>query len=279
MNWSARLLVSASSSLRVLLNFAHHLSQRRHLIWSFVLRDLRARYVGSLVGFFWSVLHPLVLLVSYTFVFSFVFRIRPQIETTQSFSIFLFCGILPWLYFQDTLLRACPSITENRNLIRKTLFPSEILPLTIALSNSVTHGIGMSILVVILLYMGLLGRFALLIPFYFLALGLLTLGWAWLLSAGQVFLRDTVQILSAILIFWFWFTPIFYTLEMVPEGFQMLVYLNPLTHTVEAYRRLLLENRLPETASTLLLAGQAVGFFLLGGFFFRNTKREFTDVV
>ena len=279
MNWSAPPPVSANSGLRICLNFLHGLSQRRHLIWNFVRRDLRARYVGSLVGFFWSVLHPLVLLVSYNFVFSVVFQIRPQVRTTDNFAVFLFCGILPWLYFQDTLLRACQSVTENSNLIRKTLFPSEVLPLTIALSNSVTHVIGLLILAGVLLYLGLLGPLAGFIPLYFILLGLLALGFGWLLSAIQVFLRDTAQLLSVVLIFWFWFTPIFYTLEMVPESLQVGVYLNPLTHVVEAYRRLLLENRLPELSSTLLLVGYAVTFLALGGWVFRSTKREFVDVL
>ncbi len=279
MKWSARPLVSANSGLGICFNFLQSLAQRRHLIWNFVHRDLQARYVGSLVGFFWSVLHPLVLLASYTFVFSVVFQIKPQLETTDNFAVFLFCGILPWLYFQDTLLRACQSVTENSNLIRRTLFPSEVLPLTIALSNSVTHGIGLLILAGVLLYLGLLGPFAGLIPFYFILLGLLALGFGWLLSAVQVFLRDTAQLLYVVLVFWFWFTPIFYTLEMVPASLQLGVYLNPLTHVVEAYRRLLLENRLPETSSSLLLAGYALTSFVLGGLVFRGTKREFVDVL
>jgi ABC-type polysaccharide/polyol phosphate export permease len=120
-------------------NFFRKILLQRHLIWNFVLRDLKARYVGSFMGLFWSVIHPLVLLISYTFVFSVIFQVRPSLKTIDNFALFAFCGMLPWLYFQETVVRSCTSVIDQSHLIRKTLFPSEILPITVALSNLVTH--------------------------------------------------------------------------------------------------------------------------------------------
>ncbi len=111
-------------------NFLRKTVLHRHLIWNFTIRDLKGRYVGSFMGLFWSLVHPLVLLVSYTFVFAIIFKIRPNLKGIDNFAIFLFCGILPWLYFQETVMRSCNSVVDNANLIRKTLFPSEILPIS-----------------------------------------------------------------------------------------------------------------------------------------------------
>ncbi|MDA2930107.1 ABC transporter permease [Acidobacteria bacterium AH-259-O06] len=260
-------------------NFLRKIVLQRHLIWNFIIRDLKSRYIGSFMGFFWSVIHPLVLLLSYTFVFSIVFQIKPKLGQIDNFAVFLFCGILPWLYFQDTLIRSCNCVVDHSHLIRKTLFASEILPVTLVLSNLVTHLVGFAILLVVLLYMNTIGWAALLVPIYLILLMVLSLGLGWLAAALQVFLRDTAQILSVIMVFWFWFTPIFYQVEMVPKAFRPWMRFNPLTHMVEGYRCLLLENRLPDAQSLLWLVAWAMGAFVVGGFVFRNTKREFVDVL
>ena len=260
-------------------NFLLKLVQKRHLIWNFVIRDLKGRYLGSVMGLLWSVVHPLVLLVSYTFVFSVIFEARVRGPMPDNFPVFLFCGILPWLYFQDTVLRSSTCVIDHGNLIRKTLFPSEILPVTLVLSNMVTHLVGLCILLPVLLYLQTLGWAALFLPLYFLLLAMLSLGLGWFAAALQVFLRDTAQVLSVGMILWFWFTPIFYQVEAVPLEYRSLVWLNPLSHVVEGYRSLLLVGEPPDVASFGSLAVFSVVVFLLGGIVFRNTKREFVDVL
>ncbi len=263
----------------VSVSFLRKMILQRHLIWNFVVRDLRTRYVGSLMGLFWSVIHPLVLLVSYTFVFTMIFQIRPGAAPKDSFALFLFCGILPWLYFQDTVVRSCHSVVEQSGLIRKTLFPSEILPVTVVLSNVVTHLIGVGVLLTVLVFLKPIGWAVLTLPLYFSLLVLFSLGLGWLVAALQVFLRDMAQILSVLMVFWFWFTPIFYEVERVPHPYRYWILLNPLSHVVGAYRCVLLENQLPDPVSLLLLAGYAAAMFVVGGVVFRNTKREFVDVL
>src|SRR5512136_534003 len=139
----------------ILWSFLRKIYVQRSLIRSFVVRDLKARYVGSFMGFFWSVIHPIVLLVSYTFVFSVVFGVRPLPNTgTTSFPLFLFCSILPWLFFQDTLQRSSTILIDNTNLVTKTLFPTEILPLSVMLAALVNHVIGFAILLGVILFTG-----------------------------------------------------------------------------------------------------------------------------
>ncbi len=261
--------------------FIRKIYVQRGLIRSFVIRDLRARYIGSFMGFFWSVIHPIVLLVSYTFVFSIVFGVRPLPDSgTTSFPLFLFCSILPWLFFQDTLQRSSTVVIDNANLVTKTLFPTEILPLTVMLAALVNHLIGFAILLVVLLYaVGQLSVVSLLLPVYLLALMLFTLGLAWLVAGLNVFVRDVSQVLSVVLTFWFWFTPIFYSPERFPENLRILTKLNPMAHVVIAYRDCLLRMRMPDLRVLALLAGVSLLVFIAGGMFFRHTKREFVDVL
>ncbi len=266
-------------SIGILRSFLGGLWLRRHLLFNFVIRDLKVRYVGSFMGLLWTAVHPIVLLVSYTFVFSVIFQQRVPVDFPDSFPLFVFCGILPWLYFQDTVQRSCTSVVDNSNLIRKTLFPSEILPMSLAISNLITHSIGLLILLAILAFLGRLGEPITLIPVYFFLLGLLSLGLGWLVSALHVFLRDTSQVVAVVLILWFWFTPIFYQTEAVPALYQPLIRLNPMTYAVEGYRQMLLLSHWPTATSLGRLAGFSVLSFLLGGWAFRSTKREFIDVL
>lgn len=268
------------SALVIFFNFVSKLGQQRYLIWSFAMRELRQRYVGSFMGLFWSVIHPLILLVSYTFVFSIILGGgAPQRIGFDSYPLFLFCGILPWLFFQETLLRSTNTILENTHLIKKTVFPSEILPLSILLANLINHAVGLAILMAALAWRKPPTWTVLLLPFFWLGLALFTLGISWIAAAVNVFFRDAAQVLNVLLIFWFWFTPIFYVPAMAPPRFQPWFALNPLTHVVEAYRQALLFGRVPSLRSMLLLYAAGLILFVAGGIFFRVSKREFVDVL
>jgi len=262
-------------------SFLRKLYLQRDLIRNFVVRDLKSRYIGSFMGFFWSVIHPIVLLISYTFVFSVILGVRPLPDSgTTSFPLFLFCSILPWLFFQDTLQRASTVIIDNANLVSKTLFPTEILPLTVMLAGLVNHLIGFAILLgVILFTLGKVSAYIFLVPVYFLFLMLFTLGMSWLVASLNVFVRDVSQVLGVILTFWFWFTPIFYSPERFPRQLSFLVRFNPLAHVVAAYRDCLLRMQTPDLKVLAALAAVSLLVFVAGGLFFRHTKREFVDIL
>ncbi len=266
----------------ILKNFVHKIWLEHDLIRNFVVRDLRARYIGSFMGFFWSVIHPLVLLSSYAFVFMVIFGIgAPPDSGTNNFPLFLFCGILPWLLFQDTLQRSSTVIIDNANLISKTVFPAEILPLTVLLAGFVNHLIGFAILLIFLLaVLGKISVFILLIPAYLFVLMLFTLGLAWFVSSLNVFIRDVSQVLTVILTFWFWFTPIFYS--RVPAKYARYSFIltwNPVANAVAGYRDCLLRMRMPDMTLLGIHALAAAAVFVAGGMFFRYIKREFVDVL
>ncbi len=242
-------------------NFLRKIYVQRGLIRIFVVRDLKSRYVGSFMGIFWSVIHPVVLLVSYVFVFAVVFgqRLVPD-SGTDRFWLFLFCSILPWLFFQDSVQRSSTVVIDNANLVTKTLFPTEILPLSVLLAGTVNHLIGFSILLGILVFgFGKISVFVFFVPFYFLCLMLFTLGFSWLVSSLNVFVRDISQILSVILTFWFWFTPVFYSPERFPPRLLFIVYWNPLAHVVTGYRDCLLRMPVEKIPDLPPPRGQAAG--------------------
>ena len=253
-----------------------------------VERDLKSRYVGSVMGLFWSVIHPLALLVTYTFVFSVIIQIEIPHPLGQgagvgSFAVYLFCAILPWMMFQETLSRSSNVLVDNANLITKTVFPSEILPVAVLIANLVNHLIGVAIfLVVILFYMQQLSPYVLLIPLYLLPLMLFALGLSWVVSSLHVFLRDTAQVVTVVLTLWFWFTPIFYTEEHlgnVSDKLVLAMRFNPMAEVVTAYREMLLFAEMPSWQGMISLYGMALATFVCGGLVFRHVKRSFADVL
>ncbi|MBG99704.1 MAG: ABC transporter permease [Solibacterales bacterium] len=261
--------------------FLQNLIKNRSLIYQLVRRDFEQRYVGSVAGWLWGIVHPLVLLGVYTFVFAYAFGMRlPRGEVTDSYPLFLFAGMLPWLLFSETLQRSSSALIDQANLIKKTVFPAEIIPLSIFLSTWISHLLGLILLVVIV---GIqdheINASLLLLPGYFLLLGMLSLGLAWITAALNVYLRDTAQVLSVVLTAWFWLTPIFLFEAQFPESVSGVLLLNPLTYVVRGYRECILGGELPSGEDFLVLTSFALMTFIAGGLFFRHAKRGFADVL
>ena len=263
-----------------MLKLFRKLAANRNLIKNLVLRDLKHRYVGSMGGFLWSVIHPVVLLFSYTFVFTVIFKNRPGPEYgTNSFGVFLFCGFLPWLLFQDTVVRNCSVITDNAPLITKTVIPAEILPISITISNLIHHLIGMAILLTALTVFYNVHLSTLWILLYMPMLLMLAQGIGWIVAGLHVFLRDTIQAIQIFMFLWFWFTPVLYPIESVPEEFRYLFQLNPVGVIVTGYRSSLLDLSQPGLIQTGIVLMVCIAVFVLGGLLFRQTKPAFPDVL
>ena len=254
------------------------LAAHRNLLKNLVLRDLKHRYAGSVGGFCWAVIHPLVLLVSYTFVFKVVFKAKAP-PGVENFTLFLFCGILPWLLFSDTVTRCCASITENTQLITKTVIPAELIPMSIALSNLIQHGIGLAILFTVLIAFFDIHASALLIFIYMPMLLMLAQGLGWIVASLQVFLRDTSQVLQIVMQLWFFFTPIFWAMESLDAKNQALLQWNPMAVLVTGYRNSLLNLEQPGSSAILIVFALCTFVFVLGAFLFRQAKPAFADVL
>ena len=143
----------------------------------------------------------------------------PPGEVTDKYPLFLFAGMLPWMLFNETLTRSASSLLEQANLITKTVFPAEIIPVSVFLSSLASHLLALTLMIVVTaVYLNQISIFLILLPVYIFVLGLLAVGLGWIVASLQVFLRDTAQILTVVLTFWFWLTPIFLAASQFPRG-------------------------------------------------------------
>jgi lipopolysaccharide transport system permease protein len=261
--------------------FVRNLVERRGLIFQLVRRDFEQRFVGSAAGWLWGIIHPLVLLMSWTFVFSYCLKVKmPPGESTQSYPLYLFAGMLPWLLFSETVTRSSSSLLEHAGLITKTVFPAEVVPVSVFLSSLISHALALVLVIAaIAVKENHISPLLALLPAYMALLGLFAVGIGWIAASLQVYLRDTVQMLSVILTFWFWLTPILITEDQVPEQFRFVIAWNPIARVVRAYRQALLSYRLPDPGDFAILSACAIVTFVLGGLFFRHMKRGFADVL
>jgi lipopolysaccharide transport system permease protein len=265
-----------------MLHNLRQLLRYRGLIQSLVARDLKARYRGSVLGFFWSFINPLLLLLVYTFVFNVMMKgsHSPDIEP---YALFMFCGILPWTWFSVSLMESANVLISGGGLIKKVLFPAEVLPIVTVLSNMVHFFLGLPVLIVFLIYyhrstltIGELVWF----PVIVLIQLVLTTGLALILSALTVHFRDIKDILGNLLTFWFFATPIIYPMKDAPESVRKWMNLNPFAHLAISYQEILFYPGPFGHMKWLIALGVAsVGVFFVGYFLFDRLRDSFAEEV
>jgi ABC-type polysaccharide/polyol phosphate export permease len=242
-----------------------------------VSRELKARYRGSVLGVLWSFVNPLLLLLTYTLVFTVILPNRQA--DIQPYFLFLFCGILPWTWFQASLAESSGVIIAGGNLIKKVLFPAEILPAVTVFTNFVQFLLGLPILFAFLVYEGKLGASALLLPLPILVQLVFTLGLALLVSALTVHFRDLQSILAHVLHLWFFATPIIYPYVEQGGRLRSVLKLNPLTHVIVSYQQMLFAGRFTDWRG-LLGAGLAAGIlFWVGSVLFDRLRDTLAEEV
>jgi ABC-type polysaccharide/polyol phosphate export permease len=264
-----------------LLAHLKQLFRYRALISSLVARELKARYRGSVLGFFWSFINPLLLLVIYTVVFTVVLPgVHPA--ELEPYAVFMFCGILPWTWFSSSLLESSNVLVAGGNLIKKVLFPAEVLPIVTVLAGLVHFCLGLPILAAFLIYyrVPVAPTDLLWLPLIVAIQLVLTVGLALLLSALTVHFRDVRDLLANLLTLWFFATPIIYPITEAPERVRRLLNLNPFTHLVIAYQEVLFKPG-PFMQGTRLLAVGAVSLvvFVFGYFVFDRLRDTLAEEV
>jgi lipopolysaccharide transport system permease protein len=250
----------------------------RFLLRELVLRDLKVRYAGSLLGFIWAFVHPLWQLAIYSAVFSGILKTPLDGEGTKSFPVFLFAGLLMWMSFGEGLSRGTATVVESANLVSKLRFPSSILVVAVTLSALLHASIATGVFLIIRIAVG--GVVWAALPGFLLATVLqyaLTLGLAWLLAAVYVFLRDIQHVLTLVLSAVFYLTPIVYPPAIVPHRYQWMVAANPLSTLVALYRAFLVGSKPPAGGAVLVLAVVAVAALALGSIVFSRLSGQFAD--
>ena len=215
--------------------------EHRALLRQMVFRDVTARFVGTSLGGVWNLIQPFILLCLYTFVFGVIYRVRFEVEGV-GFVPFVFCGLWPWLAFQDACLRSVTVIVENAQLMKRVQFPSELLVVSAVVSSFVSHAVGFGLMLIgVAVWQGGVSPVALgllVVPFSLQLLLAVALGL--LLSPANVFLRDVSPLVTALFTVWFFLSPVLYSIQMVPSALQPVLAWNPLAPILDLYRGLIL---------------------------------------
>jgi lipopolysaccharide transport system permease protein len=274
-------MISAQTARRAVWRPLWQLPQRFDLIISLTKRELAARYRGSVLGIVWALLTPVVMIAIFTIIFAGIFKAKFGANSSQwDYALYLFCGLLPWNAFQESLQLSASTIVAHANLVKRVVFPLETLPVSLSLAAVANQMFGTITLVVATAVL----RHELHVTILFLPLLLIpqliaTVGIAWLVASLGVFVRDIVQGISLLLMAWMYLTPIIYPESLVPERYRTIVNLNPFTPLVRNYRRIILEGAVPDWPGLAYFTIFAMASFLFGYWWFARTRKNFADVI
>jgi len=255
------------------------------LLRTLVLRDLEARYKGSILGNLWPLLNQLSQLLIYTYVFSIVLKVKLSLKglpvTNFTFGLWLFAGLLPWIAFTGGLIQASSSVIGQPNLVKKVVFPLALLPLVSILSTFVESSFGLIALIIFVVgTFHTLHTTLVLLPLVWVTQLLLTAGLGYLAAGLTVFLRDIPQTLGIILNLWFYMTPIVYSVISIPEQWRSWVFwLNPMTAIVEVYRDIILVGEVEHWGEWGISTLIAALLFWVGFFVYKRLRPAFADVL
>jgi len=268
----------------------------RELLQNLTNREVRGKYRRTALGQLWSLANPIAAILIYTFIFSFIFRLPAQIgdpSGLNNYALWLVCGLLPWLFFNRVLTLGTDSLVANAGLIQKVYFPRIVLPLSLANATFFTWMLEMAVLVVAL---SLLGAFVLswlpLVAVFMVIFGLFSVGLAMVFSIINVYFRDLSYLLTVVLQFWFYLTPILYPVELVETQSDMLgglagtsvtlldLYsLNPVEGFIEIFRNLLYDNRAPELYTVLISLVWTLVAFGAGAWIYARKEKMLAELL
>lgn len=254
----------------------------RYLFWQLVRKDIEQRYKGSVLGMLWSIIVPILMLIIYTFVFSEIFQAKWGANTSDKyeFALVLFCGLSAFNMVSEVMNRSAYLISGNSNYVKKVIFPLELLPVVITFSALFNCIISFLILIIaklvlyhnisITLYQSLI---------VFIPLIVISIGVGYLLSAVSVYLKDVGNIISVLVMMLMYMSPVFFPLSSVPERYQGIIKINPMTYIIENFRNSMLYGENLDGEMYLLSIIISFAFYFIGKFVFMRVKEGFADVL
>lgn len=256
------------------MNTLSEIYKYRQMIISLVRKDLRGRYKGSVLGFLWTFINPLLQLCIYTIVFSTIMR-----AGIDKFYIFLFVALVPWIFFSSCLTGGSTVVIGNQDLVKKIYFPRIVLPLSYVTSCFVNMLLSFVVVFAVLIVTDYGMNFAaiLYLPLIMLVEYILALGIALISSACTVYLRDLEHILGIVSMGWMYLTPIVYSPEMVPEQFLVFFNLNPMTPIIQAYRDILYYKQAPHLETLVQAAVLGIVVVIIGSYLFNKLQKGFIE--
>ncbi len=245
----------------------------RELLKSNVKKEIRGKYKGSFLGILWSFLNPLLQVAVYAIVFPYIMRVE-----TPNYLQYLIVGIIPWTFFITVINQGMIAVRMNAGIIKKVYFPREILPISVAISGLVNFFISCIIVLIFCVFGGLgISWHLILLPLIALIQFIFTLGLVLALSAINIYIKDTEYIVQFIINMLFYATPILYPATLFPEKIRWVLYLNPLTGIIDAYRDIFMYHQMPGLMPILYLVVVAVIIFFVGLAIFRKLEKGFAE--
>lgn len=253
----------------------------RELLRTLVLKDVRSRYKGSVLGFAWNFAIPLLQLLVFWALFGVILKVAPSGD--YPFALFLFTGLLPWNFLANSVAAGTGSILGNGNLVKKIFFPLQVLPLAKVLAEFIALLLGMLVLFSVLIIFGVgIDWHALLLPLPFVVQIVFIAGFVYLFSCANVFYRDVGHILTIVIMAWMYMTPVLYPVETVASTASwanLALHLNPMTGIITAYHSLLLDHTMPDWFWFGYSTAAAVILFFIGFSVFNRYKFQFEEEI
>lgn len=245
----------------------------REMLSNLVKKDLRTRYKGSVLGFLWTFINPLLQLIVYTMVFSMIMR-----AGIDKYYIYLFVALVPWIFFATSITTSASSIIGNKDLIKKIYFPRLIIPMSVVNGAFMNMIFTMVVVFAALIFSGIgISKYILLLPIILILEFLFALGLSFIVSALNVYFRDLEHILGIVTMAWMYGTPILYDINMVPENLQPIFNLNPMTPIIVAIRDILYYKRMPDLSHMGAIFVWSIGFIIMGYFIFQKLQKGFVE--
>jgi lipopolysaccharide transport system permease protein len=273
-NWAPRVPAVVVDETAVILR---HLRLSWRILWALTKIETRRKYAGSVLGMLWYPAYSALLLGSYCFLYLVVFRVRFKEFGSYQYVLFVFAGLIPYLGFSEAVATSTSSVRQNLQILRNAVFPIEFVPVKFVCAALVGLFSSLAVLLAMAAPAGFLGLHLLYLPVAVLGLFAFTVTVAWTLAAATVLLPDLAQLVSIALMLMMFVSPVGYTVDMVPSRMRFLVYLNPLTYLIEAFRFAVLGIRqTPQWIDLPFIGGCVVGM-ALAGTFFRRLSPLFAD--
>jgi lipopolysaccharide transport system permease protein len=248
----------------------------RTLFWALVKRHLAMRYRGSVLGFVWSFLNPLLLMLVYTLVFKYYIRFN----NVENYTIFVFCGLLPWIWFTSSLSEGTSSIVSSGHLITKSMFPAHLLPAVAVVTNMIHFVLSLPLLFIFMFFLNSPFHASLiLLPFIVLMQFFMMWGIVLALSSLNVFFRDVQHLLANFLTLLFFLCPVLYPLSSVPERFRFTMELNPIAQITIFYHQVIIEGVVPGAKAAVFVGASVAALFIIGNMVYNRYRESFAECI
>lgn len=258
-----------------MINSIKEILEHKELLQNLTMKELKLKYRNSALGFLWSFLNPIMLLIVYTFAFKYIIRVK-----TPNYTVNLLAALLPWQFFQAAVQGSTTSIISNSNLIKKIYFPRQIMPLSIIFSNFINFLITLVILFGAILVSNIKFSFTIfLLPVILILLLIFSIGLSLILSSLNVKYRDVSHLVEVLFMVWFYLTPIVYVMETVPAQYRSFLLLNPLTAVIDSIRMVLIEGKVPSLLYMVIMVVWDIALLIIGDSIFRKTEVNFAEEV